>query len=208
MHQVDHEFEKACEALRRGDVIIYPTETLYAIGCDAFCAEAAARVYAFKKRSHAKPLPVLIGDASQLSQVTDWHSEDLEKLARRFWPGPLSVIVPAREGLPREVQDAEGTTSVRVTPHPVAARLSRELGRPLVATSANLSGEPSVARPDALSKALCQSVSYVFRSEPWPGGGEPSTVIAFAEPGVLVLHREGAISKAALEAEGFVIQTV
>lgn len=203
MLKVTPAMRSACDVVRDGGVLIYPTETLYAIGCSGLDARAAAKVYEFKQRDPSKPLPLLIGDASQLSMITDWRPDELIALAEKFWPGPLSILVPARAGLPREVQDRRGLTSVRVTPHPLAAQLSREAGVPLVATSANISGHPAVSLPQDLEAELRARVDFVLDEAPFPGGGSPSTVIGIEQGGRLRLYREGVITRQELRAEGF-----
>jgi len=139
----------------------------------------------------------------QLFLVTDLHDPDLELLARAFWPGPLSVLVPALKGLPALVHDRRGLTSVRVTPHPLAARLSLECAAPLIASSANISGRPAVADPGRLDPELVVRVDGVLAEKPWPSGGLPSTVVGLEGAGKLTVYREGAVSLAALRRAGF-----
>lgn len=193
----------ALAAIARGGVLVYPTETLYALGGDGTSPVAAARVCRLKGRDPAKPLPLVLAGADQLALVTDRAPGDLERLGAAFWPGPLSVLVPALPGLPPEVRDARGLTSVRVTPHPLAARLCRESGRPLIATSANLSGLPPTADPAALDPDLAAAVDLVLAVAPRPGGGAPSTVVACLGSGALAVHREGAVTVQALREAGF-----
>ncbi|NJB67103.1 L-threonylcarbamoyladenylate synthase [Desulfobaculum xiamenense] len=200
--------ERACRVILDGGVLVYPTETLYAIGCDGLDAAAAARVYALKGRDPSKPLPLLVADAAQLSLVTDWSPQEISVLAEHFWPGPLSVLVPARAGLPAQIQDRRGLTSVRVTPHPVAAELSRRTGRPIVATSANISGQPAVCVPGQLDAGLCAGADFVLDERPWPAGGLPSTVVGVEGEGRLAVYREGAVSVERLEAVGFTVRRV
>lgn len=196
-------FARAMEVVLAGGCLIYPTETLYALGGDGRVAEVAARVFALKNRDLAKPLPLVLGHADQLPLVTDAAPEGLALLAGRFWPGPLSVLVPARADLPPQVSDARGLCSVRVTPHPLAARLCRESGAPLVATSANVSGGPAAAAPGDLDPGLAARVDAVLDERPWPAGGPPSTVVALLGGDVLAVYRSGAVSDEALREAGF-----
>lgn len=205
MHEIETAMQRACAVVTGGGVLVYPTETLYAIGCSGLDEAAAARVFALKNRDHSKPLPLIIAETEQLSLITNWMPDDLFELGQRFWPGPLSVLVPTLPGLPPQIQDRRGLTSVRVTPHPVAAELARRTGVPLVATSANISGKSAVARPSALDPALTAGVDDVLDVEPWPRGGDPSTVVGIERPGELTIYREGAISRAELEAAGFAV---
>lgn len=190
--------------LAQGGLAVYPTETLYAVGCRADCAEAVEAVAALKARPRNKPLPLLVGGMAGLDAVCDGVSGTAEALMRSFWPGPLSVLVAARNSLAPGVSDHRGRTSVRWTAHPVAARLSELTGAPLVATSANVSGEPAAAMPEALSPAIVKGVQGAFLGKPYPGGGEPSTVVEVLDDGLRII-RHGAISPATLKRAGFIV---
>jgi len=195
--------ENALSVIANRGCLIYPTETYFALGAGAFNAKAAARVFTLKAREKAKPLPLVLGSLDQLSLVTQDRSDELSLLAEKFWPGPLSVLVPAVASLPREVRDARGLTSVRVTPHPTAAKLCLDAGLPLIATSANKSGHPPAVRPGDLDPELCRAVDLVLNEPPFPGGGPASTVVGM-EPGMrLVMYRQGPVSKEALKEAGF-----
>ena len=135
--------DKVLEALNAGGVVVYPTETLYAIGCVAVDDRACRRVAAIKSRDVNKPLPLIIGWPEGLQAVTEEVSEELHELAGLFWPGPLSVLVRAKAELSPLVSDDKGYTSVRLSSHSVAAELSCLAGAPLVATSANMAGKPA-----------------------------------------------------------------
>ncbi len=191
------------DILAQGGVVVYPTETLYALGCMATNHAAAQRVSAIKGRPHSKPLPVLIGNLGQLGLVTHDAGGDLLSLAEAFWPGPVSLLVRGHAELSPLVRDEEGYTSVRVSSHPTAARLCAHLGTPLVATSANRSGNPGVARPDDLDPLLLDKVDAVLADKPWPSGGDPSTVVRIVGPGRLKVLRLGAVPVKGLEAAGF-----
>jgi L-threonylcarbamoyladenylate synthase len=132
----------AAAALKRGGLLIYPTDTLYALGCRALDGAAAARVRAAKGRDAGKPLPLVIAGFEQLEEVCARRSDALGALAARFWPGPLSLVVPAAAGLPDAVTAAAGTVAVRVPAFDWTRSLCRLAG-PLVSTSANRSGHPA-----------------------------------------------------------------
>jgi len=195
--------DKAVQTLLTGGVIIYPTETLYALGCLYTRREALARITELKKRPRQKPLPLIIGDISQLGLVTSYESRELSLLAERFWPGPLSVLVPTLPGLPREIQDARGLTSIRVTPHPTARDLCLKAGGPLAATSANVGGKPAAEGPADLNDNLAWAVDMVIAGPPHPGGGPPSTVVKIEGPGELSIVRPGKITPEELKRAGF-----
>lgn len=193
----------AVDALLHGGVLVYPTETLYALGCDARNIAAVSRVLRLKGRPENKPLPVVVADMGGLGRILDGEMPgDVLRLGERFWPGPLSVLVRTR-GLATAVRDASGFTSVRVTAHPLAAALCSATGAPLVATSANLSGEPAAGVPAELDPVLAVQADLVLDQKPWPSGGAPSTVVALDGPGRLRLIRAGAVPVSELEAQGF-----
>lgn len=193
----------AVEAIKRGGVVIYPTETLYGLGGSAFLPEAAARVCRLKGRPEGKALPLVVGSREQVGLVTELEDPDFARLADLFWPGPLSIIVPARRDLAPQVKDAGGLTSLRWTAHATAAALCLESGAPLIATSANLSGRQAAARPEDLDPALLAEVDAAVLERPWPAGGAASTVVRLQGCGRLDILRIGAVPEQALEQAGF-----
>jgi len=197
------DFERALAVVRRDGCLVYPTETLYAVGGDGRSGVVAGHVFRFKARDEAKPLPLLLGSIDQLALVTEDPGEAVLRLAGRFWPGPLSILVRARPDMPPHVSDRRGYSSVRVTPHPLAACLCRESGAPLIATSANISGRPATADPARLDPELVDQVDGVLAEPPRPGGGAPSTVVGVEPDGRLTIFRLGAVGEDELCAAGF-----
>ena len=191
------------KAMQAGQVVVYPTETLYALGCDATNAAACDRVMEIKARPEAKPLPLIIGGLQMLPMVTDERPAALEQLAKTFWPGPLSILVKALPGLPAQLSDANGYTSVRWSGHPFASELARRLKRPVVATSANVSGQPAAALPEDIDPFLVENAGAVYYDPPWPRGGKPSTVVRVLGATRLAVLREGAVSVKRLCDKGF-----
>ncbi|EPR42414.1 Sua5/YciO/YrdC/YwlC family protein [Desulfovibrio sp. X2] len=197
--------EQAIETIRDGKCLIYPTETLYAIGASAFNAQAVEEIVRIKARPKTKPLPIIIGSMEQLAMVTGWFSKAFARLAEAFWPGPLSVLVPTGRKLPSLVRDPHGFTSVRLTAHPLARELCLRADTPLIATSANRSGRPGAGRPEDLDPELVAQVDHVLRGKPWPAGGLASTVVRCVGTRELQVLRDGAISKEQLEEAGFTL---
>ena len=195
--------DQAVRILQAGGVVVYPTETLYGMGCDGRDARAVARVARIKGRPEGKPLPVIIGSMEMLELVSNPISPLVLALARAFWPGPLSVLTPARAELAPGVRDGAGFVSVRLSPHPVARELSRRGGMPLVATSANLSGNDPTANPDLLDPAILAAVDLALTDPPWPAGGAPSTLVRPVSGSTVQALRVGAIRVEDLEAKGF-----
>ncbi|MDG2306547.1 MAG: L-threonylcarbamoyladenylate synthase [Candidatus Binatia bacterium] len=130
------EIQRAAAALSAGDLVVFPTETVYGIGCDALNPEALARLCAVKRRPAEKGIAVILGNAAMLEQITTSTAGDVAKLAAAFWPGPLTLLVPARPDLPTPIV-REGLTGCRVSSDDIARRLSAALGRPLASPSAN-----------------------------------------------------------------------
>lgn len=182
---------RAAERLRAGGLVVYPTETFYGLGALAASAVAVARLAAAKRRAGDMPLPLVAADLAAARAVTAAFPPLAERLAARFWPGPLTLVLPAAPGLPPEVA-GEGTVGVRVPGSALARELSRLAGGPLVSTSANLSGGPPVTRPADLDQGLVGLVDCVLDGGETPGG-LPSTVVAI-EPGGPRLLRAGAVS--------------
>ena len=203
MDRID--IKELVRSVKAGGVVVYPTETLYAIGCGAMAGDAVKRVYEIKNRPVGKPLPLIIGSVDQLELVTSLVDDLLLSLAKCFWPGPLSILVKAKDELCPQVKDRDGFTSVRVSPHPVAKKLALMAETPLVATSANISGGDPAARPEELDDRILNLADFFFLAGPFPGGGDPSTVIRCFSEGYLEILRHGAIPKEALLARGFKI---
>ncbi len=152
----------AADAIRRGELVIFPTETVYGLAADAFNEAAAKRVFDAKGRASMQPLPIQIANKDQLYEVASEVSEDARLLAKRFWPGPLTLVLPKKESLPDIVTGGEKTIGVRIPDHSVALALIREVGRPIIATSANISGSAPSKTADAAIDMLGCSVSVVL----------------------------------------------
>lgn len=195
--------EAAAEVLRRGGLVAYPTETFYGLGALARDAAAVERLARAKGRPDGKPLPLLAADRAQVDTVAE-VGPAAARVAAALWPGPLTLVLPARPGLAPAVAAGTATVGVRVPGSEIARALARAAGGPLVSTSANLSGAPPPARPEELSVELRARVDHVLDGGPTPGG-LASTVVA-VEGDALRLVREGAVPfgavLAALRGEG------
>ncbi len=193
----------AAEVLRRGGLVAYPTETFYALGALARDAAAVERLAFAKGRPEGKPLPLVAAGRAQVDEVAEVGAQ-AARLAEAFWPGPLTLVLPARPGLPALVGAGTGTVGVRVPGSDVARALSLAAGAALVATSANPSGERPPLRVEDLDTALRARLDAVLDLGPTPGG-QPSTVVA-VEGGAVRLVRDGAVPfrdvMAALRGEG------
>jgi len=193
-----HTIIEAGAWLRQGRLVIYPTETFYALGCRADSSAACAAVVRAKGRPQDKPLPVVVGDWDMVQEFFLLAGE-AERLAQRFWPGALTLVLPLRRSFAPQVQNASGQVAVRMTSHPAAAALSREVGVPVVTTSANRSGEAAASRPEGLDRSLMGPEVVFLDVLPWPAGGLASTIVAFPQGRAEIL-REGAVPRQAVEA--------
>ncbi len=183
--------DEALAALRAGDAVVYPTETFYGLGADALSAQAVERLLAIKAREANKPIALIAADAPMAFALAREVPANARRLAAAFWPGPLTLVLPARDGLPPALLGPDDGVGVRVSPHPTARSLSTRLGKPLTATSANLSRQPPALTLDEAYAAFGNKVK-VYLEGGRLAGGAPSTVVAFEGEQVRVL-REGAV---------------
>ncbi|MFT3989448.1 L-threonylcarbamoyladenylate synthase [Aestuariivirga sp.] len=189
---------KAAEALTRGELVAFPTETVYGLGGDATNDAAVARVYAAKGRPSFNPLISHVPDAEAAFALGDF-SEDAKKLAHAFWPGPLTLVVPRVAACPVSLLASAGlpTIAIRVPRHPVALTLLKIFGKPVVGPSANPSGRISPTTADHVRRTLSGKVSVILDGGPSKVGVE-STVVGFLD-GKPLLLRPGGIAKADIE---------
>lgn len=189
---------EALAALAAGEAIVYPTETFYALGVAALSPKALERLYAIKGREPDKPVALIAADTAMAFAVAREVPAAARILAEAFWPGPLTLVLPARDGIPASLIGADGGVGIRVSSHPVARALAAGLSGPLTATSANLAGEPPAVEPQAVHRALGSKIK-VFVGDGRLAGGAPSTVVAVDRAGMRVL-RAGAVSERQLAA--------
>lgn len=149
-----------------GELVVYPTETFYGIGADARSPAALARIFALKGRDPNNPIALIAADTTSAFALACEIPALARRLADAFWPGPLTLVLPAAQGLHPALVGPDGGVGVRVSPHPQARSLASGLGRPLTATSANLSGRPPRLRwlPPAPNSATgSKSISTAVR---------------------------------------------
>ncbi len=184
--------EDGIAALRAGELVVYPTETFYGIGADAFSASALARLFRVKEREPGRPVGLIAADATMAFSVAREVPIDARRLADAFWPGPLTIVVPAREDIAPELAGPDGI-GVRVSPNPIARALSAGLGRPITATSANLSGEAPASTLDEARAGLGEKVKVYLEGGKLTASA-PSAVIAVGGSGWRMI-RVGAMSE-------------
>lgn len=181
----------ALEILLSGGLVAFPTDTVYGVGSLAFHEKAIESIYIAKDRPMEKAIPVLIGDDTELSKVADEIPVFAMRLIARFWPGPLTILVPKKATLPEAIS-ATSTVGVRVPDHDVARALLRLAG-PMAVTSANISGQPSPTTAQQVYEQLKGRIPMIIDGGETPGG-VPSTLVDCTGDEIQVL-REGPISK-------------
>lgn len=169
--------DEAARVVRAGGLIVYPTETLYGIGANALDPLAVRKVIAAKKRLQKKPILVIIDSHDMLSQlVTEVHST-ATALMDAFWPGPLTLVFPARKGLPGALIQGSATIGVRIPSSTFCLELLRCCGVPLTSTSANVSGEPVHRSIGEIQSALHEGIDLFVDAGTLPQS-QPSTVVS------------------------------
>jgi len=187
---LQREIEKGVKLLQKGRVIAFPTDTVYGLGCDAFNSTAVERIYEIKNRLKHRQLPLLIADVEQLITLADPIPEIAWFLARRFWPGGLTLVLSKTNSLP--VYLASGPTiAVRVPNHPVCLALIQRLGNPLIGTSANISGQPAALTAEEVGQQLGGKIDFIINGGKCPGGKESTVVDVTCESPIIL--RQGII---------------
>jgi L-threonylcarbamoyladenylate synthase len=190
--------EEAAKWILNGGIVAIPTDTLYGLAADPFSARAVARLFAVKGRPATRAVPLVAADAAQIASTLGPLSGDAAQLAARFWPGPLTLLVAAPRTLAREVSSGTGRVGVRVPAHGVTRAICAAVGRPITATSANVSGVAATADPDEVERTLGDRVDLLIDTGTSPGGA-PSTIVdaTGARP---VLIRDGATAWSDIQA--------
>jgi L-threonylcarbamoyladenylate synthase len=162
--------------LREGEVVAFPTDTVYGLGANAFERFAVQQIFAIKERPRDKALPVFISQLNDLNLVARHVPNQAWSLLQIFWPGDLTVVLPKNPALPDDVTAGEKTVAVRVPDHPVCRELVIQVGRPLAVTSANLSGQPTPTTAQAVAAQLRGRLPLILDGGPSPTT-QPSTII-------------------------------
>jgi L-threonylcarbamoyladenylate synthase len=182
---------RAVAWLREGGIVAFPTDTLYGLAIDPYSDAAAAALFDLKGRREGEALPFVAASAPQVFAWAAAVSADTTRLAARFWPGPLSLVVDAPAGIVPRVQAHDRSIAVRVPAHEVARALCERFGSPLPATSANRSGDPPAAAATDLGGLASDARVLVIDAGPAPGG-PPSTIVD-ARRAPIRLVRDGAV---------------
>lgn len=188
----------AAEALKSGKLVVMPTETVYGLAADATNKQAIKKLYSAKDRPSDNPLIIHIADLSQVEQVASEFPEAAQLLAERFWPGPLTLVLPKADGVVSEVTGGLDTVAIRMPAHPVALSLIRKAGIPVAAPSANRFMKLSPTRAEHVDSVLARRVEMVLDGGPSKIGVESTVVDCTGEtPRIL---RPGGVSRGDIEA--------
>ena len=166
----------AIEVIHSGGVVVFPTETLYGLAADPHNPKALDRLAVLKGRPDGKPIALLASHESQLDPLIKEVPEGARRLMQEYWPGPLTLILPARDQVDPRLCSADRGVGARVTPHAVAAGLARGFGGAITATSANLTGQAAARMVWNIDPDILENADFVINAGPTPGG-PPSTVL-------------------------------
>ncbi len=188
--KLQQEVEATLEVLRKGGIILYPTDTVWGIGCDATNEESVARIYALKRSENKKSMLVLCGSADMAVRYVN-RAPGIAFEVQEMATSPLTLILPGATGVAPNLIPEEGTLGIRIPDHEFCRELLRRFNRPIVSTSANISGEPTPKRLSEISREIIDGVDYVVnpRFEGHPTG-KPSSIIAFTEEGGVKIIRQ------------------
>lgn len=185
--------EKVVSLLKRGEIIAFPTDTVYGVGGDIFSETAINRIYRLKNRPANKPINALVSSMNQLKMVVEFLPEDAKLLIEKFWPGPLTIILKKRAEVSDMVTSSLDTIGVRMPNNRVALEIIRKFEKPLATTSANISNKPSTLTAEDVYINFKEEVPIIIDSEEKVLGIE-STIITFESVKPQIL-RIGAITK-------------
>ena len=187
---MEDDLKKACEVLRKGGVILYPTDTIWGLGCDATNEEAVKRIYEIKQRSDTKSMLTLLDSANQL----DRYVNDLPEIAFELIEvanKPLTIIYSGAKNLAKNLIAPDGSIGIRITKEDFSQKLCKKFGKPIVSTSANFSGEASPSNFSEINKEIFRLVDYTvnYRSNEMQKS-KPSSIIRLEKNGVIKIIRE------------------
>ena len=182
---------RVAQLIRSGEVVAVPTDTVYGLAADPFRGGVAERIFEIKRRPESNPILLLFDSLERLNEVLPDLPPAFRRIAAAFWPGPLTIVVPASPCIPAAITASTGTVAVRMPAAPLVRRLIRASGCPLTGTSANLSGKPAATTANEVKRQLSGRVYHIV-----DGGRsrlcQPSTVLDLtSEPRIV---RQGAVS--------------
>ena len=187
---MDVMIDRAAAILRGGGVVAYPTDTLYGLAADPRSTEAVARLFKVKGREQGHAIPLIAGDIGQVDQAGVMTAM-AQRLAKTFWPGPLSLVLASRPAIVPQVRAADDSIAIRIPANDTARALADALGFCITATSANLSGEAPTADPISVWGGIGDLIDFLLDTGAAPGG-PPSTIVDVRGPRIRLV-RAGAV---------------
>ena len=182
----------ATEILQQGGIVAYPTETFYGLGAKFDLKNPVERVFLLKNRPFNNPLPLIIGNQNLLTLIADTPNRLALSLIRNFWPGPLTLLLPAKRGLPVLITGDSGKVGVRIPGQSFALELAQHANFPITSTSANISGKPPAQDAEAVHRSFVDAIDLLIDGGTTVGGHASTIVDACGD--ILSIVREGAIS--------------
>lgn len=174
--QMEYVLEYSTRLILSGKVVAFPTDTYYGLGADPFNLAAVTEIFRIKRRSADRPIPLLVASLDQAADLVADPPQLFFTLAKKFWPGALTLVVPASRQIPLKVTANTGKVGLRWPRYPLAEALITALGRPLTGTSANLSERPACETADDVNEQIGESVPLILDGGK-SGGERPSTVV-------------------------------
>jgi len=198
MKPLMNEIKKAAKTIKSGGIIAFPTETSYGLGASIFYPDTLERIFQIKKRDDDKPLLLLLPDTTHLDILVSHIPKIADEIMRNFWPGPVTLIFPAKIGIPWQITAKTNKVGVRISSNPWALALIKEVGHPITATSANTAGTESCNSAEEVRENLFDPAPDYILDGGKTTGGNPSTIIDVSvDP--LRLVRKGAIDIKTIE---------
>jgi len=193
----DKNLKLAANLIKKGELVAFPTETVYGLGADGLNPLAVAKIFETKERPSFNPLILHISGVNQIDLIANFENVKINNLIKKFWPGPLTIVVPKKETVPDIVTAGNETVAIRMPNHPVALRLIDLIGNPIAAPSANMFGRLSPTTAEHVYKQLGNKVKLILNGGKCRIGVE-STILGVKEDKIFLL-RPGGISKEEIE---------
>jgi L-threonylcarbamoyladenylate synthase len=184
-------------AIKNGDLVAFPTDTYFALGADGLNSKAVESVFTTKGRNSVTPVPLLVSDSKMAESLCTGFPDPLRKLADRFWPGALTIVLPVSDAVPAVVSANTGTVGVRVPDHDIARKLIDLTGGPITGTSCNLTGQEPSKTAIVVEQIFGDTIAGCVNA-PCAGSTAPSTVVSY-DNGEIVLLRSGAIDAESIQ---------
>ena len=194
---LEYALEYSARLILGGKVIAFPTDTFYGLGADPFNLAAITEIFRIKHRSAERPIPLLVASIDQAADLVADPPQLFFTLARKFWPGPLTIVVPASRQIPLKITANTGLVGIRWPRFPLAEALITAVDRPLTGTSANLSDQPACSTAAQVEEQIGDGVPLILDAGPTTGG-EPSTVIHLEAERARIL-RYGGVTESELK---------